>query len=76
IRVNAICPGTTSTPAIDSWFAEVPEQAERVEANIPLGRVGTPEDQAQGALWLCGDQSSYVTGVALPIDGGSLLVSA
>ncbi|MHC5252569.1 SDR family NAD(P)-dependent oxidoreductase [Listeria kieliensis] len=72
IRVNSILPGMTRTPAIDKWMAEVPEQAAAVEASIPIGRIGEPEDQAKAALFLCSDLASYVTGVNLPVEGGQL----
>lgn len=70
IRVNSICPGMTLTPAVEAWAKEVPEQAKYVENDIPLGRMGKPEEQAQAALWLCSDKASYITGVNLAVDGG------
>lgn len=70
IRVNAICPGATLTAAIEHWAAEVPEQYEAELASIPMKRMATAEEQANAALWLCSDQASYITGVALPVDGG------
>ncbi|MCM3758390.1 glucose 1-dehydrogenase [Sporosarcina aquimarina] len=70
IRVNSICPGMTLTPAVEAWAKEVPEQAKFVENDIPLGRMGRPEEQAQAALWLCSDKASYITGVNLAVDGG------
>lgn len=70
IRVNSICPGMTMTLAVEKWAKEVPEQAEQVENNIPLGRIGRPEDQANAAVWLCSDKAAYITGVNLPVDGG------
>lgn len=70
IRVNSICPGMTLTAAVESWAKEVPEQAKYVENDIPLGRMGRPEEQAQAAVWLCSDKASYITGVNLAVDGG------
>ncbi|MET3574388.1 SDR family NAD(P)-dependent oxidoreductase [Bhargavaea ullalensis] len=70
IRVNSICPGMTLTPAVEAWAKEVPEQAKYVENDIPLGRMGRPEEQAQAAVWLCSDRASYITGVNLAVDGG------
>ncbi|ANU26391.1 SDR family NAD(P)-dependent oxidoreductase [Planococcus versutus] len=70
IRVNSICPGMTLTPAVEAWAKEVPEQAKYVENDIPLGRMALPDEQAQAALWLCSDKSSYITGVNLAVDGG------
>lgn len=70
IRVNSICPGMTMTAAVEYWMNESPEQAAAMEDSIPMGRVGTAQEQANAALWLCSDQSSYVTGVNLAVDGG------
>lgn len=70
IRVNSICPGMTLTPAVEAWAREVPEQAAQTQAAIPLGRLGTPEDQANAAVWLCSDKAAYITGVNLAVDGG------
>lgn len=70
IRVNSICPGMTLTPAVAHWAKEVPDQAKYVENDIPLGRMGKPEDQANAAVFLCSDQAAYITGVNLPVDGG------
>jgi len=71
IRVNSICPGMTRTNALKGWEEKNPEQADSVRNNIPLGRVGRPEDQANAALWLCSDKAAYITGVNLPVDGGA-----
>jgi 2-keto-3-deoxy-L-fuconate dehydrogenase len=73
IRANAICPGTVETP---SWHARVkqaadPEQALRdFIARQPMGRVGQPEEIAALAAYLASDESAYMTGQALAIDGG------
>ena len=72
IRVNSICPGMTLTPAVEHWFKEVPEQAEAFKASLPLGRVATPEEQANAAVYLCSDMAAYVNGVTLAIDGGGV----
>lgn len=68
IRVNSIHPGVIDTPMVDE---EVPEEfrPQLVQAT-PLGRMGTPEDVALGALFLASDDSSFVTGSELVIDGG------
>ena len=69
IRVNAICPGLTRTPMFQAWGDKVPDVAAELASRIPLARVGEPEEQANAVLWLCSDRSSYVSGVALPVDG-------
>jgi NAD(P)-dependent dehydrogenase (short-subunit alcohol dehydrogenase family) len=69
IRINAIAPG----PILTDRLAEAGQAAQdRVAATVPLGRIGTPGDVAAAALWLCSDQSSFVTGTVLYVDGGRL----
>jgi meso-butanediol dehydrogenase / (S,S)-butanediol dehydrogenase / diacetyl reductase len=75
VRVNCICPGFILTPMFEKGFgsqpAEVREQALTVmKAKSVLGREGTAEEIAEAALWLCSPGASFVTGVALPVDGG------
>lgn len=74
IRVNAVCPTDVDTPMLDSEFVSTGETREagleRLGAGIPMGRVGTPEEVAQAVLFLASDAASFVTGVALPVDGG------
>jgi NAD(P)-dependent dehydrogenase (short-subunit alcohol dehydrogenase family) len=65
IRVNALCPGSIMTPMIEGS----PLNEMRLK-NIPLGRFGTSEDVAYAALYLCSDESSFVTGASLVVDGG------
>ena len=73
IRVNCICPSVTETEMMANVIAAQPdpEAYRRMRAaQIPLGRLGRPEDVAQMALYLASDESSWVTGAALPLDGG------
>ena len=74
IRVNAICPGITSTPLIDKARSEVPKDIKRVFSGetIPMGRIADPEEIAEAAVWLCSKAASYVTGHSLVIDGGMI----
>jgi NAD(P)-dependent dehydrogenase (short-subunit alcohol dehydrogenase family) len=60
----------TATPGVQAWADSVPEMAAAVTASLPLGRLAQPEDQGNAAVWLCSDKASYITGVALPVDGG------
>jgi NAD(P)-dependent dehydrogenase (short-subunit alcohol dehydrogenase family) len=73
IRVNALCPGATVTHLYHEYIASQTDR-EKAKADLlakhPLGRLGTPEDMAQSALFLASDQSSFVTGHSLLVDGG------
>ncbi|WP_067895865.1 SDR family NAD(P)-dependent oxidoreductase [Nocardia vaccinii] len=69
IRVNAICPGPTLTPGFEQVAAGT-DMIARQSANTPLGRLATPAEAAAAAVWLCSDAASYVTGIALSVDGG------
>lgn len=72
IRVNAICPVMGATGLIEQFLgvADTPENRAKVVAGIPLGRLSTPQDVAQAALYLASDASCFITGVELPVDGG------
>ena len=70
VRVNAIAPGTLRTPAWEQRRQKDPEVLERVSRWYPLGRVGEPEDVAGAALFLASDEASWISGAALPVDGG------
>jgi NAD(P)-dependent dehydrogenase (short-subunit alcohol dehydrogenase family) len=75
IRVNCICPGDTDTGMLREEAQQLGEENSRFlaeSAKRPLGRVGTPEEIAQAALYLASDASSFVTGTALVVDGGGL----
>jgi NAD(P)-dependent dehydrogenase (short-subunit alcohol dehydrogenase family) len=69
IRVNSIHPGTIETPMTAHLLANPAHREDRL-ARTPLGRLGRPEDVAFGALYLASDESSFVTGSELVIDGG------
>ena len=73
IRVNAVCPATVDTPMYREWLAAAddPGAAEREVLRLhPLGRIGTPDEIADAILFLVSDEASFITGVALPVDGG------
>ena len=79
IRVNAVCPGPiSSTPLWQGVLARNPEivPEEYTQMNIqvrPIKRLGTPEEMAEAALFLVSPEASYITGVALPVDGGGAM---
>jgi NAD(P)-dependent dehydrogenase (short-subunit alcohol dehydrogenase family) len=69
IRVNVVAPGPILTHHLEQAGAEAQRLASQA---VPMGRVGTTSEVADVVLWLCSDQSSYVTGATVPIDGGQL----
>ena len=69
IRSNSVLPGGTMSPMQQRWV-DNPEQLQAASASVPLGRVGTPEDMANAALFLLSDKASFITGTELIVDGG------
>ncbi|MFN3954833.1 MAG: glucose 1-dehydrogenase [Pararhodobacter sp.] len=71
VRVNALNPVAGETPLLKSFMGEdTPEIRAKFLATIPLGRFSTPEDMGNAALFLCSDEASMITGVAMEVDGG------
>ena len=67
IRSNVLSPGPTETPLVDR---QPPEVIARIVSTIPMGRMGSPQEIAKAALFLASDDSSFVTGIELFVDGG------
>lgn len=72
VRCNAVVPGTIRTPIWDERVAAAPGILNRLAVWYPLGRVGTPDDVASAVLFLASADAAWITGVALPVDGGLL----
>jgi NAD(P)-dependent dehydrogenase (short-subunit alcohol dehydrogenase family) len=72
IRVNAICPGYIQTPLMDRWLELLPDPTATLRDVLkfhPLGRIGTPRDVAEAALFLASDAASFISGAYLVVDG-------
>ena len=70
IRVNAICPGVTRTPMVDALIGDDKELEALIVGTHPMGRIASAEEMARTAVWLCSQEASFITGVALAVDGG------
>ncbi|MET4670457.1 SDR family NAD(P)-dependent oxidoreductase [Streptomyces microflavus] len=70
VRINAVCPGTISTPMVDAMVEGGELDRTQAEAGQAIDRLGTADEIAQAVLWLCSSGAGYVTGIALPVDGG------
>ena len=76
IRINLMCPGPVDTPLIQASTAAFPNPDEIIRETaegVPMKRLGTPEDIARAALFLASDDSSWITGSCLVVDGGKLV---
>ena len=69
IRVNAVCPGAIMTPLMSD---QPPDRQQEILAPQAMTRFGDPAEVAAAVVWLCSDEASFVTGVALPVDAGSV----
>lgn len=70
VRINAIVPGQVQTAANESFSAKIPDTAAKITDAIPMGRGGDPNELAEAILFMLSDAASYITGTALPVDGG------
>jgi NAD(P)-dependent dehydrogenase (short-subunit alcohol dehydrogenase family) len=74
IRINALLPGPIATDMTKRAISRNPGLEEHLINAVPMGRLGTPEEVAEAAVWLCSDRSSFITGALLAIDGGQTLI--
>ena len=72
VRVNAVCPGLVNTPLIADMMSQNPAMHEQLLDSHRLGRIAEPAEIADAIVYLATSKSSYVTGIALPVDGGYL----
>ncbi len=70
IRINAVCPGIIETPMVSGMLETQADAMAEMIKEVPIGRLGRPEEIADAVLWLCSPASSFVIGHALPVDGG------
>jgi NAD(P)-dependent dehydrogenase (short-subunit alcohol dehydrogenase family) len=70
VRINAVCPGTIATPMVDAMIKGGELDRTQAEAGQAIERLGTADEIAQAVLWLSSPGAGYVTGIALPVDGG------
>ena len=70
IRVNAVCPGFTESPMLTRVAGASKKIREQLFKSIPMKRIGKPEEVGNAVAWLLSEESSYITGITLPVDGG------
>jgi NAD(P)-dependent dehydrogenase (short-subunit alcohol dehydrogenase family) len=71
IRINVICPGPIGgTLLMENFASAEPQKQAKLLKAVPMGRLGEPEEVARAVVWLCSDDASFITGSALPVDGG------
>ena len=75
IRINAVCPGTVHTPMLEGFTGGDEKALQAMGRMMPVGRLASPEEIAAAVVWLCSDEASYVTGMAMPVDGGATAAS-
>jgi NAD(P)-dependent dehydrogenase (short-subunit alcohol dehydrogenase family) len=72
IRINAICPGIVDTPMVRQSMEQSESVKQMILRSQPGGRLGTPEEIAEAAVWLCSERASFVTGHSMLVDGGAV----
>ncbi len=74
IRINAVCPGYTHSALLDKLIASKPDMGETLKRLIPMGRFGEADEIAEAVAWLASDNSKYITGQTITLDGGTSLL--
>ena len=74
IRVNAVLPGPVDTPMLEGWNEDPADLKAWLERYVPLDRIGQPDDIAAAIAFLASDDAGYITGMAIPVDGGMTIV--
>ena len=72
VRVNAILPGSTDTPMLQTFMGMSAESEQMIRTSQPGGRLGTPEEIAEAAVWLCSDRAAFVSGASLAVDAAAV----
>jgi NAD(P)-dependent dehydrogenase (short-subunit alcohol dehydrogenase family) len=75
VRINVLCPGTTLTPMLQALADRDPESKAMLEGASPMGRLGSVEELAAAAVFLCSEGAAYINGIVLPVDGGMTALS-
>jgi len=70
VTVNAICPGFIATERVEELTKKKPDMMKQMLTQIPMGRIGTPEELAAAVTFLASERASYITGAVLQVDGG------
>lgn len=70
VRANVLCPGPIETPSLRSWLETLPGGPEAYGRQVPLGRLGHPDDVASAAVFLVSEEAAFVSGATLVVDGG------
>jgi len=74
IRINAVCPGYTHSALLDKLLASKPDMGETLKRLIPMDRFGEADEIAEAVAWLASDNSKYITGQTITLDGGTSLL--
>jgi NAD(P)-dependent dehydrogenase (short-subunit alcohol dehydrogenase family) len=74
IRINAVCPGFTESALLDQLLSVSPEMGDKLKRFIPMGRFGKADEIAEAICWLASDNSKFITGQTITLDGGNSLI--